>query len=191
MSLESYPPPSAKQELASHRLLAICFDFGDTLADEASEVKDETATTLRADLIPGAADLIHELKRRGYRLALIADGRPGTYLNVLSHYGLYTLFDAVAISEIVGVQKPDARIFIHALHQLGISAQDYPRTVMVGNNLSRDVKGANDLGMISVWIDWSPRRSKIPAVPSEVPQYIIKKPLDLLDILPGLDNHPI
>jgi len=29
-------------------LLAICFDFGDTLADEGSEVKDESSTTLRA-----------------------------------------------------------------------------------------------------------------------------------------------
>lgn len=191
MSSEAYPPPPADQEVASHRLLAICFDFGDTLADEATEVKDGTATTLRADLIPGAVELIHELKRRGYRLALIADGRPGTYLNVLSHYGLYALFDAVAISEIVGVLKPEARIFIHALDQLGISAPDYSRTVMVGNNLERDIKGANDLGMISVWIDWSPRRSKIPADPSEVPQYTIKKPLDFLDILPALETPPL
>ena len=38
----------------SRHVLAICFDFGDTLVDEASEVKDETFTTLRAELIPGA-----------------------------------------------------------------------------------------------------------------------------------------
>ena len=49
-------------------ILAICFDFGDTLCDEATEVKDETNTTLRAELIPGAAETVLELKRRGYRL---------------------------------------------------------------------------------------------------------------------------
>jgi FMN phosphatase YigB (HAD superfamily) len=54
---------------------------------------------------------------------------------------------------------------------------------MVGNNLSRDIKGANDLGLISVWLDWSPRRSKIPADSSEIPQYTIKQPLDLLATL--------
>jgi putative hydrolase of the HAD superfamily len=59
-------------------LLAICFDFGDTLVDEASEVKDETLVTLRAELIPGAGQVMRELKRRGYQLALVADGRPAT-----------------------------------------------------------------------------------------------------------------
>ena len=48
-------------------LAAICFDFGDTLADEATEIKDETMTTLRAELIPGAGDMVRELKRRGYK----------------------------------------------------------------------------------------------------------------------------
>lgn len=169
-------------------LLAICFDFGDTLVDEATEVKGPSATTLYAELIPGAEALIREIKKRGYPIALIADGRPGTYLNVLSHYNLYSLFDAVAVSELVGVAKPDPQLFIAALNQLGISPQDYSRCVMVGNHLARDIRGANNLGMISVWIDWAPRRSKIPADQSEVPQYTIKKPLDLLDLLPVLEK---
>lgn len=169
-------------------LLAICFDFGDTLVNEATEVKDQTATTLYAELIPGAARLIREIKVRGYRIALIADGRPGTYINVLSYYNLYSLFDAVAVSEIVGVIKPDPRLFTTALDQLGISPKEYARCVMVGNHLARDIKGANGLGMISVWIDWAPRRSKVPADQSEVPQYTIKKPLDLLELLPVLEK---
>ncbi len=171
-----------------HHILAVCFDFGDTLADEATEVKDETNTTLTADLIPGAAELIHTLKGRGYRLALVADGRPGTYLNVLSHHGLYTLFDAFAISELVGVEKPDPRLFRHALDALEIKPQEYGRTIMVGNYLERDIKGANQLGMISVWLDWAPRRPKVAADPSEEPDYTIKQPLDLLPILEQLER---
>ena len=170
------------------KLLAICFDFGDTLADEATEVKDETATTLYAKLIPGAAELIHQLKQKGYKLALIADGRPGTYYNVLTQYDLYRLFDAIAISEEVGVEKPDARMFIHALNQLNITPKEYGRTIMVGNYLARDIKGANNLGMICVWLDWSPRRSKVPADKSEIPQYTIKEPLELLEILQTLEE---
>jgi putative hydrolase of the HAD superfamily len=169
-------------------LLAICFDFGDTLVDEATEVKDQTATTLYAELIPGAECLIREIKKRAYRIALIADGRPGTYLNVLSYYNLYSLFDAVAVSELVGVTKPDPQLFIAALDQLGIYPRDYSHCVMVGNHLARDIRGANNLGMISVWIDWSPRRSKIPADQSEIPRYTIKEPLDLLDLLPVLEK---
>ncbi len=172
------------------RILAICFDFGDTLADEATEVKDETLTTLRAELIPGAADVLRELKRRGYRLALIADGRPGTYTNVLAQHGVHPLFDAFAISELLGVEKPDRRIFMHALDHMGIDEADYPATVMVGNRLDRDVRGANQLGMISVWMDWSPRGKKLPADAWERPRYTIREPYELLDVLEALEERP-
>ena len=58
---------------------------------------------------------------------------------------------------------------------------------MVGNNLERDIKGANALGIISVWLNWSPRRSKIPADDSEVPQYTILQPLELLDVIDRIE----
>lgn len=171
----------------ARRILAVCFDFGDTLADEATEIKDDTNTTLHAQLIPGAAELVQTLKAQGYRLALVADGRPGTYRNVLSQHRLYTLFDAFAISELVGVEKPDPRLFIHALTELGIKREEYGRTVMVGNYLERDIKGANELGMISVWLDWAPRRPKVAADPSEEPDYTIQLPLDLLPIIEQIE----
>ena len=59
---------------------------------------------------------------------------------------------------------------------------------MVGNFLERDVKGANALGMISVWIDWSPRRPKEPAEKLEEPDFTIKEPLELLPIIDQLEG---
>jgi putative hydrolase of the HAD superfamily len=170
------------------RLLAICFDFGDTLCDEATEVKDDTLTTLRAELIPGAAEVLRALKGRGYRLALVADGRPGTYANVLGQHGVLGLFDVLTVSEQVGCEKPNPRMFTAALRALDIAPADYGRTVMVGNHLERDVKGANQVGMISVWLDWAPRRSKVPAEPAEVPRYTIKAPLELLRVVEELER---
>jgi putative hydrolase of the HAD superfamily len=58
---------------------------------------------------------------------------------------------------------------------------------MVGNRLERDVKGANELGMISVWMDWSPRYAKSPSDASEKPQFTIHQPLDLLNVLDALE----
>jgi putative hydrolase of the HAD superfamily len=106
---------------------------------------------------------------------------------VLTQHGLYDLFDAFAISEELGVEKPDKRMFIHALDELGIAREAYGRTVMVGNYLERDIKGANQVGMISVWLDWAPRRPKVPADSTEVPQYTIKTPLGLLPIIEELE----
>ncbi len=169
-------------------ILAVLLDSGDTLVDEATEIKDAQGVVQTADLIPGAAQMVRDLKARGYRLALVADGPVGTFHNILKHYDLYRLFDAFAISQEVGCEKPDARMFLHALNQLNISAADYGRVVMVGNNLERDIKGANALGIISVWLNWSPRRSKIPADASEVPQHTLLTPAELLPLLERLDD---
>ena len=169
------------------KILAICLDCGDTLVDEATEVKDGEVS-LRADLIPGADKLLHELIKRGYPLALVADGPAATFENNLKPYDLYRLFDSYAISEELGVLKPHSQMFHHALNQLNITEKDYSGVLMVGNNLERDIKGANDLGIISVWLNWSPRRSKIPADQSETPNFTIKTPLELLDVIDSLEQ---
>jgi HAD superfamily hydrolase (TIGR01549 family) len=175
----------------THHILAVCLDCGDTLVDEATEVKTSEGVSLRAELIPGAAELVQQLKARGYPLALVADGPCATFENNLGPYQLYEMFDAYAISETLEVSKPHARMFLHALEALNIPTSEYGRVVMVGNHLERDIKGANEAGMISVWLNWSPRRSKIPADPSEQPQFTINNPLELLDLLDRLEQDHV
>ena len=41
----------------------------------------------------------------------MADNAPGTYVNVLKQHGLFGLFDAFAISEELGTEKPDPVCF--------------------------------------------------------------------------------
>jgi FMN phosphatase YigB (HAD superfamily) len=177
--------------MAHHKILAVCLDCGDTLVDEATEIKDEDDTSLGAQLIPGAGDMVRELKRRAYKLALVADGPTATFRNNLEPSGLFGLFDAYAISEEIGVTKPGAGIFRHALDKLAITPADYGRVVMVGNHLARDIKGANALGLISVWLDWAPRRPKVPADESELPRYTIKTPLAFLSLLEALERGEV
>jgi putative hydrolase of the HAD superfamily len=171
-----------------HRILAVCVDSGDTLVDEGTEIKDANGVVQQAELIPGAAQMIREIKQLNYPLALVADGPVLSFQNIFGQYGLYDLFDAFAISESVGVEKPDAAIFHHALTQLGISPMDYGRVIMLGNNLSRDIKGANQLGIISVWLNWSPRRSKIPADHLEAPSYTITTPDSFMPLLQRIET---
>ena len=173
----------------SKQLLAICFDFGDTLDDQGTEVKDDTLTTLKAELIPGTAELLHELKRRGYRLAIVSNGPVNSIPNVLGQHGVYDLFEVAAISQGLGVEKPDPRIFRHVLDRLGISEKDYGRTIMVGNELAADVAGANGMGMISVWLDWAPRHRKTISSELEVPRYTIQAPLALLAVIDALEQQ--
>lgn len=175
--------------MPEHYLSAICLDCGDTLIDEATEVKDQGDVSLRADLIPGAAETVRALKSRGYPLALVADGPAATFVNNLAPYGLYSLFDSYAISEQIGVTKPDARMFVTALEALNIHADDYGRVLMVGNHLGRDIAGANRLGLISVWLNWSPRRSKTPQNEWEEPDYTIYTPGELIGLVDRLEQE--
>jgi len=172
------------------RIIAVLLDSGDTLVDEATELKDERGATLRAELIPGAAAMVRALAERSYPIGLVADGFTDTFRNVFTQHGLLGLFSVLSISEEVGVSKPDPLMFRRALDALHIGEADYGRVVMVGNHLGRDVKGANALGLLSVWLRWSPRRSKVPADASEVPAYTIDTPMELLDLLDRLEAEP-
>ena len=171
-----------------HKLAALFFDLGDTIMDESTEVKDETETTQRADLIPGMAEVLRHLKTQGHRLAIVADARPNTPINVLKQHGLLELFDYLAVSDCIGAEKPNPRIFQAAFEALHISPDDYARVVMVGNNLERDIVGANRLGMISIFYHWNERRRTQPLTPEEQPRYTVTSPSELLALIERL-NH--
>jgi HAD superfamily hydrolase (TIGR01549 family) len=168
-------------------LKALLFDLGDTIMVEETEVKDAEGTTLSADLVPSMGELLHGLKEAGYRLALVADTRPGTATNVLRQHGLSGLFEHQAISEIVGAEKPDPRMFRAALDSLGIADADYGRVIMVGNNLERDVAGANRLGLISVFFHLNERRRTAPLAHDEVPAYTVSSAGELRELIARLD----
>jgi FMN phosphatase YigB (HAD superfamily) len=177
------------REHSNHSVVALLFDLGDTLMVEESEVKDAEGTTLQADLIPGVAEALHWFKERGYGLALVADSRPNTPLNVLRQHGLYDLFDYLAISEVVGAEKPDRRIFQAALEALGIPESDYVQVAMVGNNLERDVVGANRLGLVSVFFHCNDRRRSQPLTAEEEPRYTVSSAQELISLIAGLNTE--
>ncbi len=166
--------------------VAILFDLGDTLMDESTEVKDGRGTTLSADLFPGTAEALNTLAQRGYRLALVADAYREGPRNVLRQHGLLDLFETLSISEDVGIEKPAPEMFHHALETLGIPQSDYPRVVMVGNNLERDVVGANRLGIRSVFFHANERRRTRPISREEAPRHTVYKAAGLVDLIEQL-----
>ncbi len=82
--------------MTAGQLAAFLFDLGDVIMREETEEKID-GVTQRAELVPGMAALLRDLKGRGKRLGLVADTREGTYLNVLRQHGLLALFDHFAI----------------------------------------------------------------------------------------------
>ncbi|HXV37799.1 MAG TPA: HAD family hydrolase [Myxococcota bacterium] len=70
-------------------------------------------------------------------------------LALLGESGLGAHFDALAISETIGVRKPRAEIFEAVLSKLGVEPGD---ALHVGDSLSADVCGAASLGIKTAWI---------------------------------------
>ncbi|MEW6227885.1 MAG: HAD family hydrolase [Bacillota bacterium] len=167
-------------------LRAVCFDLGDTIMIEETQVKSEEGITLRAELFCGMADLLRQLKASGFKLGLIADTRSSTYHNVLRQHKLEEVFNVVAISEELGTEKPDPRMFVYALDRLNVSPGE---AVMCGNNLARDIAGANQVGMVSIWVHRNYRYPTIPLNDLERPQYTVHSAEELLTLINTLSGR--
>lgn len=168
--------------------LIIFLDCGDTIIDEGTEIRDENDVVVKADVIPGADTMVKTLFNKGYRLVLVADGLAQSFKNMLTYHGLYDCFEAMIYSETIKALKPSPRMFKAAIGAIDLSEKDFDRVVMVGNNLKRDIKGANLLGITNVFIDWVPRYTKTPEDESEQPTYTINEPMELIELVEELNT---
>lgn len=171
-----------------NRKKIIFMDSGDTIVDEATEKRNEEGLVIHADLIPGAGEMLRSLYEEGYIVAMVADGEEQSFRNIYEENGLAHCFTTRTISEIVGVQKPAKEMFQDAMRKNSLSDDDKKRILMVGNNLKKDIVGANRFGIISVLLDWSPRYNMIPNKEEEQPDYVIHQPQELLELVKKLDT---
>lgn len=169
-------------------LAAVFLDCGDTLVDEGTEEKDPvTEVVQQAELVAGAADLLGSLEANGYRLALVADGPRKTFENVLGQHRLWSHFEVHITSGDIGELKPSPLMFQAAMDDLGLSPGHAANVVMVGNNLERDIAGANAFGLISIFFDWSDRRRRVPQSEVEMPGHTIRSLQELPALLDSIE----
>jgi len=117
------------------------------------------------DLAPAA--LGQRLRPDGVRLAVVSNSN-GTVAELLRVVGLAGHVDAVVDSRIVGVEKPDPRIFHHAAAVLEVLPEE---AVHVGDLYSVDVLGARAAGCRAILLDpagaWTaadcPKAADLPA----------------------------
>ena len=163
--------------------MVVFFDCGDTIIDEGSELRrKEGGIVYQADTIPGAVEAVRAIRRAGHKIALVADGYGISFGNMLSAHGLMDCFDAFIVSSEVKAEKPDKRMFQAAMDALSLTEEDKGRIVMIGNNLKRDILGANAFGIRSILLSWSPRYDMTPKNEEEEPTYVVSTP----DELPAL-----
>lgn len=174
--------------MAMRKNLIIFTDSGDTIIDESTQVFDERGIVTEAAFIPGAGEVLRELKEEGYRIALVADGEWESFQNVYRENGLGYCFEEWIVSEVVGEQKPAKSMFDTAMRKMHLADCDKPFIVMIGNNLKKDVAGANRYGLTSVWLDWSPRYFHSAEEPDWQPDYTVRTPGELKCLIGELEE---
>lgn len=96
-----------------------------------------------------AAPLLDRLRAEGYRLGVISNSN-GSVRLILEETGLARRLDFILDSAVVGVEKPDPRIFTMALEAAGVPPE---KAAYVGDLYSVDVLGSRKVGMTGVLLD--------------------------------------
>jgi putative hydrolase of the HAD superfamily len=109
----------------------------------------------RAD--PGARAALREVKGAGLVVGVVSNSN-GSAHALLDGAGLASELDFVIDSGLVGVEKPDPRIFRLGLERAGVAAHE---AVYIGDLYSIDVLGSRAAGLASILLDprgfWGPR----------------------------------
>lgn len=127
------------------------------------------------DLIP----TLIALRDRGCKIGVVSNGRAVKQWEKIIRLGLHHFFDVVIISEDIGWEKPDPRIFEAALRELGVKEGE---AAYVGDTPEIDVLGANRAGLISVML--AKRKRKELAMEKEMrPRFTVRRISELLAII--------
>lgn len=108
-------------------------------------------------LCEGAREALETLAGAGYTLVALTNGLKEVQYGRLGAAGVHDVFDAVVISDEVGIKKPDPAIFGIALERAG--ERDRAKVLMVGDSLSSDIAGAAAAGIDACWVN---RRGDVP-----------------------------
>jgi putative hydrolase of the HAD superfamily len=130
----------------------------------------------RLSLYPHVREVLDVLRER-FPLALVTDAQSAYSRGELHKVGLLDYFDPIVVSGDHGYRKPDRRLFQFALDGMGVAAEN---ALYVGNDMYRDVFGAQEVGMKTVMFD-SGQGTNVH--PDCVPDYTITDFRDLLKIL--------
>ncbi len=111
-------------------------------------------------IYPDVIDALERLRSRKIRIGILSNAT-SDLVGFLEEIGLLPYFDFTVISAIVGIKKPDRRIFEHALGEAGVEAAD---AAHVGDMYLEDILGARNVGVRPFLIDRG-RRSLFPNHP--------------------------
>ena len=132
-------------------------------------------TTARFSLLPGAEEIVRYLAEK-YPLTIVTNGFVEVQYEKFDKSGLKNYFSHIVLSEEVGCQKPNPRIFEEALRMNSLQAEE---VVMIGDSWNSDIQGAINAGIDQIWI----RKSQDPLPEGQSATYLVQSLSEVMEIL--------
>lgn len=125
-------------------------------------------------IIPGTIELLEYLRPK-YRMFILSNGFKELQSRKMKTAGLDRYFDALILSEDIGINKPRPELFEHALRTTGSSKEE---SIMIGDMFETDIAGAANIGMQQIF--FNPKRlTGLPFAPT----YEVNSLLQIKEIL--------
>ena len=150
-------------------------DFVDSIFDEFTEYY-KNHSNIYTQPYDGIVDALKELKRRGYKLAVVSNKRHEAVVKLCDTF-YKGLFDTM-LGETEGINRKPAPDMVNLV--LDRLKSDKSRSVYVGDS-DVDIKTANNSGLNGIYVSWGFRSKGF--LISEGAECIVNTPEQLLEIL--------
>ena len=158
----------AERELARERHILPAHDFHDMLrikmqiemnflveqghlspesAEEKAELVAQYCYDAARENVESIRPVLEKLSEK-YPMVLVSNFY-GNIETVLTDFGIRDFFQAIIESAVMGVRKPDPRIFEHGVKALGMLPE---ATLVIGDSYRKDILPAESIGCQAIWI---------------------------------------
>lgn len=137
------------------------------------EIEYVSLAPTKSATFDGAHEVLKYLSEK-YELHVITNGFDDIQTTKMESSKMDHFFDVVITSETTAYRKPDKEIFELAMDRAGAHLDE---SIMIGDNLESDIRGARNVGMDHVWFNPMKGNSQDPI------QYEIQNLIQLKSIL--------
>ena len=124
-----------------------------------------------------ATEKLCEYLHSKYKVGIVTNGIKEVQHSRIENSAISKYIDKIIISDEVGVNKPDKRIFEYAMNYFEI--MDKSEVIMIGDSLGADIKGGQNAGIDTCWVNL---RNNVNDT-GIVPKYEVRKLEELFEIL--------
>ncbi len=165
-----------KNELIIERLLHPLRPFGIDDETFAINLNEDflNRTSSKTKLLPHAIEVLEYLHPK-YQMYILSNGFEEVQYKKLTNSGLSPFFKGVILSDEIGINKPHPEIFNYALQKSGALRNE---TLMIGDSLDADIKGAKNSDIDQAWLDLGIEKTN-----GFTPTFHVRTLLELKDFL--------